>query len=326
MTGIFKANNPYNNFLLLVYGILLKLPAFLHPTQPVAAPTDGVLFNALLSRLSPAGNAFPVIYPTISFLLLFTQALTFNRIANDQRLLQKPNYLIAMSYLLITSLFSEWNILSAPLLVNTLLISVWGSMSNLHTLKKPMATLFNIGMVIGVTTFLYAPSIAFVALIIFGLLFTRAFNPAEWLIALFGIFSPYYFFAAYAFLTDRMRLFSFPTPAISLPRFQKTDWAVAAIVIVLLAAAIGFIFIRKYFLRQLVQTRKSWNLIFIYFIVSLIVPFINTTSNFSYWILSAIPLSAFIGSAFYYPERPIVPLFFHWLIVAFVMAFSYFAL
>lgn len=326
MTGIFKANNPVNNFLLLVYGILLKLPVFINPQKPVPASTDGLLFNAALAKLALPGSNFPVLYPAIAFLLLYSQALSFNRIANDQRLLQKPNYLVAMSYLLITSLFTEWNILSAPLVVNSLLVVVWGSMSNLYTLKKPLPSLFNIGIIIGITTFLYPPSIAFVALIIFGLLFTRPFNPAEWLVALFGIISPYYFFAAYAYLTNRLHLFTFPRPAVSLPRFQQTGWALAAIIIVLLAAAIGIIFIRKYILRQLVQTRKSWNLIFIYFLVALFVPFINTTNNFSYWILCAVPLSAFTGSAFFYPERPIVPLFFHWLIVAFVVAFSYFAL
>jgi hypothetical protein len=38
--------------------------------------------------------------------------------------MQKPNYLPAMSYLLITSFFSEWNVLSAPMVVNTFLIWV----------------------------------------------------------------------------------------------------------------------------------------------------------------------------------------------------------
>jgi hypothetical protein len=324
VTGIFKANNPYNNFLLLVYGLLLKLPFFLEPVKPEPAPTDGKLFHTLLHTLSGAGDRFPVIYPFTCFLLLYTQALTFNRIANEQRLLPKPNYLIAMSYLLITSLFREWNILSAPLLVNTLLIAVWGSMSNLHQVKKPMPALFNIGIIIGITTSIYPPSIAFVALVIFGLLFTRAFHPAEWLVALLGIICPYYFFAAYAYLTNQLRLFRFPRPAISLPTFYQTNWAAAAIIIVLLAASIGILFIRKYYFRQLVQTRKSWNLLFLYLLVALFVPFINTSSSFSYWILSAIPFSAFMGSSFFYPERPIVPLFFHWLIVAFVLAFGYF--
>ena len=107
MTGPFKANNPYNSFLLLLYGILLKLPMFLHPAVPVAQQTDGYLYRQMLLQLNYAGSVLPGIYPLISFLLLYTQAISFNQMANGQRLMQKPNYLPAMSYLLITSLFPE---------------------------------------------------------------------------------------------------------------------------------------------------------------------------------------------------------------------------
>ena len=151
MTGTFKANNPYNTFLLLVYGLLLKLPMFLHPVIPVPQQTDGFLYKVLLIQLTKTvGNTIPFIYPFISFLLLYTQAITFNKLANDQRLMQKPNYLTAMAYLLITSLFKEWNFLSAPLIVNTLLIWVWANMSGLYNEKKAKSTLFNIGIGIGI--------------------------------------------------------------------------------------------------------------------------------------------------------------------------------
>src|SRR4051812_44884371 len=102
---------------------------FTNPEIPVPRQTDGFLFKALLAQLSTAGKSLPAIYPLISFLLLFTQAVNFNRLVNDHRLMQKPNYLTAMAYLLITSLFTEWNVLSAPLIINTLLIWVWSSMS-----------------------------------------------------------------------------------------------------------------------------------------------------------------------------------------------------
>ena len=149
MVGIFKANNPFNTFILLVYGLLLKLCWFLHPVIPIPKQTDGSLYRKLLVELSLAGNQFPAIYPLIMYLLLFTQAVTFNKLINDQRLMQRANYLPAMSYLLITSIFPEWNILSAPVLINTLLVWVWARMSNLYSSNNPKTTLFNIGMVIG---------------------------------------------------------------------------------------------------------------------------------------------------------------------------------
>ncbi|UEG50276.1 DUF6427 family protein [Ferruginibacter lapsinanis] len=324
MTGTFKANNPYNTFLLLVYGLLLKLHMFLYPVIPTPQQTDGFLFKALLEQLSGLGKSIPAIYPAIVFVLLYTQAIAFNKLVIDQRLMSKPNYLTAMSYLLITSLFSEWSVLSAPLIINTLLIWVWARMSGLYNNQKPKASLFNIGVAIGISTFFYFPSIAFSALIVFGLVVTRPFKLAEWLIALLGIFTPYYFVLAWAFLTDKLHGYKFPGIAISFPKFYESSWALAAIIIVLFATVIGLYFIQKNFLRQLVQSRKSWQLVFLYFLVAVFIPFINATHTFHYWILCAVPLSAFVACAFLYPQKKWFPTLLHWLMVAFVIAFSYF--
>jgi hypothetical protein len=323
VTGIFKANNPYNAFLLFVYGLLLKMPMFLHPVIPVAQKTDGFLFKVLLKQLAIVGNNFPLIYPVITFILLFTQAITFNNLVSEQRLMQRSNYLTGMSYLLITSLFPEWNVLSAPLIINTLLVWVWARMSGLYNNTKAQATLFNIGMVIGVSTFFYFPSIAFAALVIFGLVVTRPFRPAEWLIALFGIITPYYFLLAYVFLTDKWKGYKFPGVAISYPKFDKSGWAMMAIAIVLFATVIGLFFIQQNFRRQLVQTRKSWNLVFLYFLVAVFIPFINAAHTFHYWILCAVPLSSFVACTFQYSSRRWFTWSLHWLMVAFVIAFYF---
>lgn len=324
MTGPFKANNPYNSFLLLLYGILLKLPIFLHPAVPVAQQTDGYLYRQMLLQLNYAGSVLPGIYSLISFLLLYTQAISFNQMANGQRLMQKPNYLPAMSYLLITSLFPEWNVLSAPLIVNSLLIWVWSSMSGLANNNKISAQLFNIGIAIGIATFFYFPAIAFTVLIIFGLILTRPFNPAEWLLSLFGIITPYYFLVSYVFLTDKWKGYKFPRFSVGLPLFHESRWTLAAIIIVLFATIVGIYFIRQNFRKQLVQTRKSWSLVFLYFFVAICIPFINDTPTFQYWILSAVPLSAFVASCFFYPTKKWFPSFIHWLMVAFVVLCNYF--
>ena len=324
MTGTFKANNPYNTFLLFVYGLLLKLPMFLLPKVPQPQQIDGFLYKALLKWLQPFGSGFPLIYAVIAFLLLYTQAVSFNRLVNEQRLMQKSNYLTGMSYLLVTSLFIEWNTLSAPLIINTLLIWVWAKMSGLYNSPSPKTALFNIGIAIGLATFFYFPSLAFAALIIFGLALTRPFKLAEWLIALLGIITPYYFLLAWVFLTDKWKGYTFPGFAVTTPKFNQTNWAYAAIIIVLFASVIGLFFIQQNFRRQLIQARKSWSLVFLYLIVAIFVPFVNATHTFEYWILCAVPVSAMLGAAFLYPTKKWLPLVLHWLMVVFVVVINYF--
>ena len=297
---------------------------FLHPVQPVSQPTDGFLFRELLQQLAPAGTALPAIYPVISFILLFTQAITFNQFANRNRLMQKPNYLPAMAYLLVTSMFREWNMLSSPLIVNSLLIWVWARMSALTNSRVVTGQLFNLGIAIGISTFFYFPSVAFTLLIIFGLILTRPFRLAEWLVSLLGIIAPYYFLISYVFLTGKWKDYHLPGFSVSLPTFYESRWALAAIMIVLLSTAIGIFYMRQNFRRQLVQTRKSWNLVLLYLFVAFCVPFINATHTFQYWILCAAPLSAFIGATFFYPEKKWFPLILHWLMVIYIIIFSYF--
>lgn len=323
MIGIFKANNPFNTFLLFLYGLLLKLAWFIHPHIPVVQKTDGFLFRELLAKLQHTGLQFPLIYPLITYFLLFTQSVTFNKLINDQKMMQRPNYLPAMSYLLITSMFSEWNVLTAPLIINTMLIWVWARMSTLYANQNPKSTLFNIGMMIGVSTFFYFPSLAFVLLIVFALIVSRPFILAEWFISILGILTPYYFLFSYLFLTDEIYGYKLPQFEVSYPKFHQNYWALAGICLILVALLIGFYFVQANFRKQLVQVRKRWSLLLLYLAVALFVPFINATHTFEYWILTAIPLSAYAGCAFLYPVKRWLPAVLHLLMLVVVIVISY---
>jgi hypothetical protein len=323
VTGIFRANNPFNTFILLVYGLLLKLAWFISPQVPVIQKSDSFLFNRVMKSLKPALDGYPLSYSIITFFLLYTQAISFNRLLNNRRLMQKPNYLPGMSYLLITSFFTEWNILSAPLVINTILIWVWAKMSSLYNNPEAKSTLFNIGIVVGIATFFYFPAIAFSLLIIFALLITRPPKVAEWLIPLLGIITPWYFLFAWLFLTDKLYGFQVPGIAVDYSFLAHDKTRYAGIFIILIPAVIGGLFVQLNLRRQIVQVRKSWGLMILYLIVALFVPFINSTHNFQYWILAAVPLSAFIGCFFYYPQKKWIPSAIHWVMFAFVIYMTY---
>ncbi|MBP9098296.1 MAG: hypothetical protein KBF74_05735 [Ferruginibacter sp.] len=324
MTGIFKANNPYNNFLLLIYGLVLKIPMFINPHVPQPQQLDGFLYKAMLLWLKPIAANAHLVYSVITFLLLYIQAVSINKLINSQRLMQKPNYLSGMAYLLITSMFSDWFNLSSPLIVNTLLIAVLSLLSGLHNNNNPKSTLFNAGMIIGFSSFFYFPSIAFLLLIMVGLGITRPFRLPEWMMVLLGILAPYYFLTSWVFLTDKWKGYRFPGFTLRVPTFQQNAWSYAAVSIVSITIIIGIFFIMDNMRRQVVQARKSWNLIFLYLFVSLIVPFLNASQGFDYWILTAVPLAMISGSAFFYPERKIVPLFLHWCMVLIYIATGFF--
>ncbi len=297
---------------------------FLHPSIPVVQQPDGFLYRVFLKWLQPAGEAYPLLYSLITFLLLFTQAFLLNRVVNSQRLLNKINYLPAMSYLLITSLFSEWYHLSAPLIINSLLIWLLSELCKLHNNPNPKTILFNIGIVTGIATFFYFPSIAFLLLIIVGLVITRPFKITEWLMVGLGILTPYYFMFSWLYLSDRLNDYRLPELGVTIPILNGSIWALIAIILILVMIVVGIFFIRFHMRRQLVQTRKSWGLVFLYLFVSLLVPFLNETDNFDYWILAAIPVSIIASASLLYPERKWFAFFIHWGLVALVIIMGYF--
>jgi hypothetical protein len=178
-------------------------------------------------------------------------------------------------------------------------------------------------MLAGLSSLFYFPAIAFSILIIVAIIITRPFSLQEWVVALLGILTPYYFEASWLFLSGRWKSFSLPAVSVNVPIFHETLFASIAIAIILIIILTGMVFTQNNMRRLVVQSRKSWSLIYLYLAVSILVPFLNSTHNFDYWILTAVPAAAFGGAAFLYPERKWFSLLFHWslVILTFILGF-----
>lgn len=322
MTGIFKANSPNNNFLLFIYALLLKLPLFLFPKPALSQSADGLLYKGLV-RMAETNIGTPVLVNILAFLLIYAQAVFLNKMVNDHRMLQRPNYLTGMSYLLLTSVFNEWFVFSSALVAATLLIWVWAKLCSLHNQPSPKTTIYNIGLAIGVAAFFYQPAIVFVLLFIVGMASTRPFRINEWMLGLLGLLTCFYFFAVWLFLSGGWASFKLPIYEIALPPFQKTWLNILTLILVGLAAVLGIYFAQRNMRRQIVQTRKSWFLLYFYVFVASLLPFVNAES-FNNWILTAVPLAVLIASSLFYPDKKWFPLFIHWSMVGIYIAIAFY--
>ncbi len=296
----------------------------MHPQIPVIQETDSFFFKNILTAIKPYFDVHPAGYFAITYLLLFSQAISFNQVIIRGRLMQKPNYLPAMSYLLITSFFSEWNTLSAPLLINTILIWVWSKMSSLNTSQHPKSTLFNAGIAIGISAFFYLPSFAFAIFILISVRIIRPLKITEWIISFFGILTPWYFLFCWLFLTNKLysfRLFGFgfsPLP------YHSLNITLIGIFLILLMTMMGAFYVHSFMNKQVVQVRKNWELMLFYLIVAIAIPFISLSHNVEYWLMALAPAAAFMGGAFYYPRIKWIPMLLHWMLVGFVLYSQYF--
>jgi Family of unknown function (DUF6427) len=325
MIGIFRQKTPANAIVLLIYALVLKFPLFLHPATPTLHAEDNYLYRVILNGLDSAFHQLPVFYSLLGFLLLYSQAILFNRIFNHYKVLPKTNFLPGMSYILITSLLPDWGHFSAPLLINTILIWVWYRMMELYNSQRPGTTIFNIGIWTGIVSLLYIPAIAFLLLVLFGLLAMRPFRIREWFVGVLGFTFPYYFLFLYLYLSGQWKWADIvPKIVFTVPALPSSIWITMGIAWLIIPFMIGGYFIQKNLSKYLIQIRKSWSLLLIFLMVSILVILINRVNSYENWVIMAVPFAAFHAAAYYYPSKTWAPNILHWLIVAYILAMNYF--
>lgn len=325
MIAIFKQKNPANLLLLLITGILLKLPMFMKPHAPVIHAADGILFEAITNFFSPTAKSYPVFYPLLTFTLLFLQAVMITRFINTQRMMNKPNYLAGLTYLLITSLLPEWNYFSAPLFCNTILLFILSVLFGIYNKPNARGSIFNVGLALGIAAFLFISSLTFIIWILLALAVMRPFRINEWLICLLGITTPFYFYAIYTVINGNFSWQEFiPQISLGFPSLEQSAWLAGSVFLIMIPFLSGGYYVQENLRRMLINVRKGWSLLLLYLLAALLLPFVNSSDTFENWIMAMVPMATFHGYTYLQSKWRIFPLILFWLTVAFVIAYQYY--
>lgn len=321
MIAIFKQKSPGNVAILFIFGLLLKLPLFLYPKNVAAAPIDGRLYQWFISTL-PKNNALPC--AVIAFALLYIQALMVNYLVNEYKMIARASYLPAMAYLLITSLLPEWNYLSSPMVANTFIIWIFIYLFRLYSSANAKAQVFNIGLIAGITSYIYFPSAAFVICILLGLMILKPFRLNEIFLFLLGATTPYYFHIVYLFLTDGLNFKNFfPSISVRVPTIKSSIWLAAAILLLTIPFLLGGYYVQTHLRKMLIQVRKNWSILLLYLLLAFFIPFINSDQSFETWILVTAPFAAFHACAYFYPPNRWFPLVLFFITIGFILYQQY---
>lgn len=320
MIGNFKANNPRNNFLLLLYGLALNWPLFFKPASPIISSNESFLYQYFFGILHSFFNTS--VLSGIAFFLVFLQAVVINKIVTDQKMFQRNNYLSGMSYLLITSIFHVG--FTSTLISVSFIIWILSILFNLSMQENPKKNIFNLGLLTGVSILIFFPTFLFGLLVLFGLLIFRPFRIQEWIIVILGIVTPFYFVYAFGFLLDKFEIIHFPSFYFKLPKFHLTGFEIGSLSLTLLLSIIGFSFTQSNLRKLLVQSRNCWTIISAFLLFALLVPVFNKIPQFNYTLFCFVPASIFVASSFYYPEKKWFINLSHWILVALSVLNGYF--
>jgi hypothetical protein len=300
---MFRQKSPGNIIVLFLFGLLIKLPLFLYPKKISATQYDEDFYHWLIRSLHVEGDN-GLIYSLISFLLLYVQALMVNYLVNEYRLLPKQNYLPGMAYLLLTSLLPEWNYLSSPLVSSTFIIWLFILLLRLYNVAMARGPVFNIGLLLGISSYFYFPSASFLICILLGMIILKPFRLNEVVLFLMGCLAPYYFIAAWLFLKDQLSFVNFfPHVSVRVPDVKSTIWVAGGILFLAIPFLTGGFFVQKHLHKMLIQVRKSWTIILLYLLLAFFIPFVNTNSSFSNWVLLAAPFACFHASTYFYASK-----------------------
>jgi hypothetical protein len=319
--GLFKQKSPGNVVVLLIFGLLLKLPLFLYPKNSVVTDNDGPLYQSLVASF-PAGNAF--LSSFIAFGLLYLQALLITYLANEYRMLPRQNYLPGMAYLVITSLLPEWSYLSAPLATSTLIIWILIKLFRLYNTANARAQIFNIGLLSGIGSYSYFPSACFIICILLGLMILKPFRFNEIILFLLGCLTPYYFYAVYLFLSDRLSFETFfPHVSVTVPAMKSSIWLAVSTLLLALPFLMGGYYVQVHLRKMLIQVRKNWSILLLYLLLAFFVPFINSNQTFHAWVLLATPFAMFHACAYFYQPRNFISMFLFFIVIGYILYLQY---
>lgn len=325
MIGLFKQKTPANILFVFVLGILIKLPIFKHTVPVQVDEQSAVFYKAIISFLNSFGSNSANIYAVVTYLLLFIQSMQLNKLINEQRMMQRMTFLPAISYMIITSLIPGWNFMSAPLLVNSLILIVFNGLFKLYNQSNVKENIFNIGLAIGISSFLFFPSVILIFWLLLGLMLMRTVRIKEWLICLLGVTTPFYFYAAYLLYTDAWsleRLYDSVQISITVP--GRSLWLAISSLLIVIPFLIGGYLVQDNLRKMLIQVRKNWSLVLIFLLFALFVPFINNvTSGYENWILVAVPFAAFHACTYLYPLQKWLPAIIFWISILFILVFQY---
>jgi hypothetical protein len=312
---LFRDKSIINIFFLVLLSVGVHLHFFVSTPVVVTNTNDGI-FSVLLRHYAvPLSSTFLFM---LYQLLLLVQAIRLNMVLTDLRMFQASNYTTAMAYVLLSGMVTQWCSITPALMANFLLIWLFIKLSRLYNHPSPKTLLFNTGLIVGLSIICYHPTAILILVVLFALAVVRPFKLAEWVILLMGVLLPYYFLAAWLYLTDGFSAFGQYLPHLhwTVPLKQWSVPLIASLAVLCLVLLAGLYYWQISSNRMVIQIRKNWGVMMVMLLILLPIPFVFLYAGLESAFMSLVPLGAFAGNAFSYPRRLVLPNLLFWLAAA----------
>lgn len=308
MINIFRDKSIFTIFGLFAICLLTHLHIFFVPIILHSTKNSG-LISDFISQY--ANFLKPYVLNIIYIFIILIQAIRLNIILNNHKLFSKSGFTTAFAFILFTGLFTNANEMSAALIANSLVIWIFSFSIKLYNNSSPKSLLYNLGLLGSCSILLFKPLALITIGLLFALLILRPFKIVEWLIFIIGLITPIYILLSILYLTNNVVYINQFIPSFFFDIHIKEDiWYLVSTSTIILLTIAGVITWYPNSNRMVIQSRKSWGVILLFFFLSIIGVLFLNNSKFYTDILCLVPCAAFVSNFFLYPSKKILINFF----------------
>ena len=293
MISVFRNNDVINIFLLLPYAILLRIHSLIYPVAYEGHAMDTFLMTWLYNIISS-----PLIQSILAILLVFTQGILINLIANNHRLHRLPSALSGMVYVLLASITPEFLQLTPALIGMTFVLIAILNVFKTYNQSLAVKSIFNSALASSVAAMCYIPYISVIIALFIGLSMMRNFKFKEKLQFVTGygvafwIVGSFLYFTGY-FTIDFWDFIAFPGSISSFYSKTSTSWiSLGIIVVFVLIALLNYYNFMK---KKGIDIRKKIDFFYWLMLCSLLALVIFKDVGFQLYFFLMTPLALFLS-------------------------------
>ncbi len=291
---LFRSQYLIQYFLLFLLIIFLWSDALIYPEKLITG--SGFQGFPLIAKFI---TGFPYIALGISILVLFLQAILLNAVAQRHKLVERNQLLSAAIYVVIISSQPQMVQPNMMLLVNLLLILLLYNVLNLYGRNEALSALFDSGMLVGLASLLFSPSLVFIVFILVSLMVYQQYKWREWVVPLIGFFTPWIFYIAYLFWVDGLQewfaalgeKFNFRIPDL----YAVANELIIVWVLILLLILTGLGKMIKYSTGTTVDIRRKSSVVFWMLLIGMASTFFSDYDLITQAYLEFVPITIFIS-------------------------------
>lgn len=318
MVFLFRDRSDINLFYLVLFSVLLHFHIWMDAPVVIANVNDGFLSYLLVTYVKPLPSLVLIILFQI---IILSQAVRLNILLSKLKMFQQVSYLPAFTYILLTALFPYWDVISAGLLANTLVIWIMVKLLRLYEQGQAQTIEFNIGLIVGISILLYSPIAIFTPIVLFALTIIRPFKLTEWMVLIMGILLPFYFLFSFFYLTRDHVDFIHYLPRLDWknPLIKLDIKIILVLVFMFTQLLIGIYFWQNDQKRFIIQVRKYWTVLLLTLFLTLFQPIIFSSQALYASAIVLTPLACFISFSYSAPKRLFVPNILFWTSIALIV-------